>query len=142
MLFFTDPENWTFVSCALNVKTGQRDIQSFTCVVHVRWLLSYIFFKYFLALCFFVNFVHCAKTAEVYSRRPPGVLVLVFPLCLLDGTSCDKSVFENALRCISEADGSCSGFVKVNKPSALFFFFLFGFWNCRQSQTNKHDPSF
>lgn len=46
-------------------------------------------FKYSLVFCFFflVNFIHCAKTAVVYSRRPPGVSVFIFTLRPFNSTS-------------------------------------------------------
>lgn len=41
-------------------------------------------FQILFCLCFFI---HCAKTAVFYSRRPPGVLVFIFPLCLFNSIS-------------------------------------------------------
>lgn len=46
---------------------------------------SYLFpFQILSCLCFFI---HCAKTAVFYSRRPPGVLVFILPLCLFNSIS-------------------------------------------------------
>lgn len=94
------------------------------CVVHVKWLWTYLsLFKYFLVCVSLFNFIHCAKTAVVYSRRPPGVFFLNFILSMsvqehFQSRLMTNQCLKNALRFLWLVDLVVE-LLEVNKPNTF-----------------------
>lgn len=86
------PKHLNIIPCSLQsaiqqmLESSQTRYQWLRCACQV--IRTYFSLSQILSsLCFCINFIHCAKTAVVYSRRPPGVLIFVSTLRLFNSIS-------------------------------------------------------